>query len=70
MLNEVKHKIMSLNIKENKKEKMLNRNFICDRATTTNKQIDSLSELTKSLIVTKAQYRLMILIKILKFKTN
>ena len=29
VLNEVKHKIMSLNIKENKKEKMLNRNFIC-----------------------------------------
>lgn len=52
VLNEVKHKIMSLNIKENKKGKdVKSKLHILDQATTTNKQIDSLSELTKSLIV-------------------
>lgn len=52
VLNEVKHKIMSLNIKENKKGKdVKSKLHMLDQATTTNKQIDSLSELTKSLIV-------------------
>lgn len=52
VLNEVKHKIMSLNIKDNKKEKdVKSKLHMIDQATTTNKQIDSLSELTKSLIV-------------------
>lgn len=52
VLNEVKHKIMSLNIKENKKGKdVKSKLHMIDQATTTNKQIDSLSELTKSLIV-------------------
>lgn len=52
VLNEVKHKIMSLNIKGNKKGKdVKSKLHMIDQATTTNKQIDSLSELTKSLIV-------------------
>ena len=51
MLNEVKHKIMSLNIKEKKGKDVKSKLHMLDQATTTNKQIDSLSELTKSLIV-------------------
>ncbi|SUM69191.1 FTR1 family protein [Staphylococcus hominis] len=52
VLNEVKHKIMSLNIKGNKEGKdVKSKLHMIDQATTTNKQIDSLSELTKSLIV-------------------
>ncbi|MDT4035792.1 hypothetical protein RPO35_03285, partial [Staphylococcus hominis] len=43
---------MSLNIKGNKKGKdVKSKLHMIDQATTTNKQIDSLSELTKSLIV-------------------
>ena len=52
VLNEVKHKIMSLNIKENREGKDVKAKLQeIGQATTTNKQVDSLSELTKSLIV-------------------
>lgn len=52
VLNEVKHKITSLNIKENREGKDVKAKLQeIGQATTTNKQVDSLSELTKSLIV-------------------
>ena len=47
VLNEVKHKIISLNIKENKEvQDVKSKLHEIDQATTTNKQIDSLSELS------------------------